>query len=124
MTQEGLNFINTSLESLGIPYQFMLWKSSPASTYWTGEYNETTAINEDGMEESNFILTGVTNKSFTKLEETKEKIKNYFTYEGHTHIFESGSAIAVMYSEAYPVPSVDEGVHKIQITLNIKEWRV
>lgn len=124
MTIEGLGFLNTCLEGLKIPYQFMEWTSDVPDTYWVGEYTEVEPSNEDGMEESDFILTGTTNKKFLELEKTKELLKNHFTKEGKTFTLDSGSAIAVMYSNSYPVPSVDEGVHRMQVTLKIKEWRI
>ena len=49
---------------------------------------------------------------------------NYLGTDGKTIIMESGSALVLSYSTAYPVPSVQEGIHRIQITLKVKEWRV
>ena len=60
MTVEGLNYVNNLMESLNIPYEFMEWTSDIPETYWIGEYQEIEPLNEDGMEECNFILTGNT----------------------------------------------------------------
>ena len=122
MTQEGLGFINSAMENLKIPYQFMSWKSKVPDTYFVGEYTEVPSDSEAGYEETDFNITGTTKESFTKLEEVKKQIKQFFTSEGITKIFENGSSIAVMYSNSYPIPSVEEGVHRIQITLKVKEW--
>lgn len=124
MTIEGLGFIDSCLDELKIPYQFMEWTSTPVpDTYWTGEYTEVESMNEDGSEESTFILTGMTNKKYFELESVKQKLKEYFTAYGKKAILESGSGIVVMYSDSFTVPSIQEGIHRLQVNLKIKEWR-
>lgn len=124
MTIEALGFINSCLDELKIPYQFMEWTSTPVpETYWTGEYTETESLNEDGSEESTFILTGTTKKKYFELESVKQKLKEYFTNYGKKAILDSGSGIVVMYSDSFPVPSIQEGIHRLQVNLKIKEWR-
>lgn len=125
MTIEGLGYVNSMLESLGIPYEFIQWNSpNVPNTYWVGEYIELESLNEDGMEETNFILTGTTNQKFIELETVKQKIKQYIGSEGKTAILDSGSGVAVLYVGSQPLPSVEYGVHRLQITMKIKEWRV
>lgn len=125
MTNEGLKYMNSLFESLDIPYEFGQWNSpNVPDTYWVGEYLEIEAMNEDGMEESNFILTGTTNQRFIDLESVKQTIKEYITNEGLTDILESGSGIAVLYSGSQQIPSVQDGVFRIQVNLRIKEWRI
>ena len=124
MTAEGLGYINSMFESLGIPYEFNRWNSpNVPDTYWVGEYIETESLYEDGEEETTFILTGTTNQKFIDLETVKQTIKNHLG-NGKTTILESGSGIAVLYVSSQPVPSVDEGVFRLQITMRIKEWRI
>lgn len=124
MTTEGLGFINSCLEKLGIPYEFMDWTSTPIpETYWVGEYTEIESMNEDGYEESTFILTGTTKRKFIDLESVKEKLKESFPSDGRTAILDSGSGIAIFYSDSFPVPSIEEGIRRLQINLRIKEWR-
>lgn len=124
MTIEGLNYINHMIESLGIPYEFMQWNTPGVSgTYWVGEYIDVGAVHEDGMEECKFLLTGTTNQKYLDLEEVKEKLKKHIGHEGITAILDSGSGVAVLYSGADPLPSVEYGIHRLQITLTVKEWR-
>ena len=123
MTVEGLAYLNSCLVGLGIPYEFMEWTSNVPHTYFVGEYTEVPNPNEDGMEETNFLITGTTNKAFIELENVKQTIKEYFTNEGLTEILENGSGIAVMYDTSFALPSVEKGVHRIQINLLITEWR-
>lgn len=124
MTIEGLGFVNSLFESLGIPYEFMQWNSSNVpNTYWVGEYIENESVNEDGLEQASFILTGTTNQKFLELETVKQQLKDRIGNEGMTAILESGSAIAVSLADSQSLPSVENGVHRLQITLNVREWR-
>lgn len=120
MTLESLKYINSWLSGLGIPYAFMQWKDAVPDTYFIGEYQEVESMNEDGMTESDFIIMGNTNTNFYDLEKVKQKLSE----ADHTVILPNGNGLAVMYSNSYPVPSVEQGVYRIQITLKIKEWKV
>lgn len=123
MTTEALQFINDSLESLNIPYEFMGWTKDLSFPYFTGEYTEIESLDEDGMEQGTFLLTGTTKNGYLELEEIKDKIKDFFPTEGRTAILDSGSGIAVSYSTSLPIPSGEQGLQRIQINLSIKEWR-
>lgn len=124
MTIEGLGYINNLLTELNIPYEFMEWTSDIPETFWIGEYQEIESLNEDGMEECSFILTGNTKGTFLNLEKVKEQLKDLLGCDVITDIMESGSAIAIMYDNSSTVPSVEFGVHRLQIMLRIKEWKV
>lgn len=123
MTIEGLKFVNSCLDDLKIPFEFMEWTASKIpDPYWVTEYTEVESMDEDGMEETAFILTGTTKKKYFELEKVKELLKDTF-WNGLTAVLDNGQGIAINYGEAYPIPSIDEGVHRIQITLKIKEWK-
>ncbi len=125
MTIEGLGYLNSMFESLGIPYEFIQWKSpNVPDTYWVGDYVEVESLNEDGLEESDFMLIGTTNQNFVVLERVKEAIKQHLGNEGLTAILDSGSGIAVLYVGSQQLPSVEDGVYRLQITIRTKEWRV
>lgn len=125
MTVEGLGFLNESFESLGIPYEFMEWTDEIIpDTYFVGQYTETASLDEDGQIESDFFLTGTTKNKYLELEKVKEQIREYFGSDGLTEILPCGTGIAVAYDLAYPIPSIEEGIHRIQITLKVKEWSV
>lgn len=80
MQPETLEYIKNGMESIGVPYEFMQYGSEISETefYFSGEYNETGVLTEDGQEETNFILTGTGRCSFLDLENAKKKIKNLF----------------------------------------------
>lgn len=124
MTIEALNYIDKCMEELEIPYEYMEWNSEFAFPYFVGEYSEIESISEDGKEEGTLIITGTTDEGYLALETIKEKLKRYFPYYGRTAILENGSGIVVSYSSSFPVPTGVQGLERIQINLNVTEWRV
>lgn len=125
MSKEALNIIAGAMKELAINYSFMEWKGKPVYPYFVGEYQEVEPYNEDGMQETAFILSGFSRETWLQLEEEKEKIKNHFNkVSGKTVIADNGAAVAVFYSNSLVVPTGDEELKKIQINLTIKEWSV
>ena len=125
MSIEAIEIIKTSLASLGINYEFATWTKALVYPYFVGEYQETEPMTEDGLQESTFILTGFTRGKWLELEEAKETIENYFNAtSGNVVIAESGSAVAIFYANSLIIPTGDAELKKIQINLNIKEWKV
>lgn len=123
MTVEALQYINDCMESLSIPYEFMQWTKDLSFPYFIGEYTEVEPLDESGKEQGTLMLTGTTNKNYLSLESIKEKLKEYFPYDGRTAILDNGSGIAVSFSTAFPVPTGEQEMFRIQINLNIQEWR-
>lgn len=122
MTQETLKFIADGMSELKLNYSFMEMVN-PSYPYFVGEYSESEVISEDGRSESTFILNGFTRETWLELEQAKALIQNYFPETGITAITES-CGIAVSYSNAYPVQTGDAELKRIQINLNVKEWKV
>lgn len=123
MTIETLQYINDCMEFLSIPYEFMQWTKDLSFPYFIGEYTEVEPLDESGKEQGTLMLTGTTNTNYLSLESIKEKLKEYFPYYGRTAILDSASGIAVSFSTAFPVPTGEQGLFRIQINLNIQEWR-
>ena len=123
MSISALKFISKKLERLKIPYAFEEWTANEVpDPYFVGEYNEveSTEREENGYQETTFILTG-TGRKWLGLEQAKEIIENNIT---ETAILPNGNGIAVFYSNSFPVPTGDAELKRIQINLTIKEWRV
>nr|DAO70749.1 MAG TPA: hypothetical protein [Caudoviricetes sp.] len=123
MSISALKFISEKLERLKIPYAFEEWTANEVpDPYFVGEYNEveSTEREENGYQETTFILTG-TGRKWLGLEQAKEIIENNIT---ETAILPNGNGIAVFYSNSFPVPTGDAELKRIQINLTIKEWRV
>ena len=124
MTSEPLKLISDGMAALGLNYAFERWKDEPKYPYFTGEYLEEESTSEDGMQQCDFILTGITRGSWLDLEAAKEKIENYFYRDGRTAIASNGNAVVVFYSRSDVIPSGDEELKKIEIRLKAKEWKV
>lgn len=126
MSIEALNIITNALvKELKLHYEFGTWTKKGIYPYWVGEYQDIEPMNEDGMQETTFILTGFTRGKWIELVEAKEAIENYFNkVYGKTVIVESGSAVAVFYSDSLIIPTGDAELKKMQINLSIKEWKV
>lgn len=125
MSIAALKIISDSLQSLGINYEFGVWTSKVVYPYFVGEYQEIEPLNEDGMQETTFLLTGFSRDSWLQLEEAKEKIENHFNkVGGKTVIAENKSAVAIFYAGSLIIPTGDAELKKIQINLTIKEWSV
>ena len=127
MTTAVLKFIKEAMDLAGIHYEFMEFTSSVTSlqSYWVGSYSEVAQLAEDGMQETQFILTGTGKTSWLELEEQKDKIEKLFPpTEGRTAILDNGSGIAVFYGNAFPVPTGDGFLKRLQVNLTVKEWKV
>lgn len=121
---DKLGFINKQMDLLSIPYEFgETWTSKVKHPYFTGEITEDPSITEDGAEQSTLILNGFHRGKYIVLETAKEKIKKHFHpiygLRGET---DSG-AIAVFFDGAFPVPTGEAELKRIQINLKIKEWK-
>lgn len=123
-----LKVIADEMDALGINYDFEEWKGKPKYPYVTGEYQEIESLDEDGEQETQFILNvfarGIT--AHGDLEEVKNKIKKHFpAIGGRLATTESGSRVAIFYANTLGnIPTGDADLKKIQINLKIKEWSV
>ena len=129
MSKAVLKTIKESMKGIGINYQFKKWKGHPEYPYFVGSYQEVPAANEDGMQETSFILAGFARSDgnvdgVLQLEEAKETIKNYFN-KGKVVTTDSGSVVAIFYANTFgDLPTGDAELEKIEINLTIKEWSV
>ena len=122
MSIEALKFINDKLDENNINYEFMQWTKDIVYPYFVGEYQEAESINEDGLQESTFILSGFSKGSWIGLEQEKEKIEKIFN--SLAVILPNGNGMAVFYSGSLVIPTGDEKLKRIQINLQVKEWKV
>ena len=125
MKIETLQFINDSLQTAGIPYEFGEWTANTVpSPYFVGEYEEIEPNTEDGLQEISFLLTGFTRGPWLELEQAKTTIEKLFSKTiGKTAILNS-VGIAVYYDCALIVPTGDAELKRMEIRLTIKEWSV
>lgn len=123
MSIAALAYIENLMQSMGIPYAFMEWSEKPPDDYFVGQYieNPSTTLEENGHQETTFILRGFTGGSWLNLEAYKEKIERNIT---KTAILDDGTGIAVFYDSAMVVPTGVAGWKSIKINLKIQEWKV
>lgn len=121
MNTETLSYINTLLKESGLHYSFVRWNGELVFPYWIGEYSEVDSIYEDGMVETDFILTGTTEESWFTLQQEKEKIEKLF--RDRTTILESGIGLSISFERSLIVPTESDTLKRIQINLSVKEWR-
>lgn len=126
MTIEALAFINDTLNDAGIEYEFGQWSSnSIPSLYFVGEFTDIESLNEDGLQETSFLITGTTHGSWLELIEAKEKIEELFpSGSGKIVMLDNGSSLAIYFGTAIVVPTDTMELKRIQINLTIKEWKV
>lgn len=121
---EVLQVITEIMEALGLPYAFMLYSETPLPPlYFVGEYSEIAGTTEDGLQEATFHLTGYTKGTWLELEQAREKIQRYFC-NGYTAVTEGGTGLAISYANTLPLPTSDAEIKRIQVNLNVKEWKV
>ena len=124
MTKDALKVIKDAMADLGIVYSFMEYKGNEYP-YFVGEYTESPQPNEDGLQETTFILSGFSRGTWLELEEAKEKIKDHYNKVcGRVAIADNGSAVAIFYASSLIIPTGDAELKKIQINLEVKEWSV
>lgn len=127
MTYHGLETIKNAMAVLKLEYGFCSYGKSPVVyPYFVGEYTETESVNEDGQQESTFMLTGFARgvDGWEKLEQAKKAIADYFPREGRAFRAEDGAIAVIMYGYSFPVPKEDAALKSIQINLTVKEWSV
>lgn len=121
-----LKTIDTEMNALKINYEYAEWTTEPAYPYVVGEYQEVESLNEDGEQETQFILTawarGIT--ATEDLEKVKNKIKKHFPkVGGRLATTDEGSRVAIFYANTLGnLPTGDAELKKIQINLLVKEW--
>ena len=126
MSKQILKVVSEAMTALNLEYGFGVYSGDPVVyPYFVGEYTEEEAMNEDGLQETTFLLNGFSRDSWLTLENAKERIENYFhKVGGKTVMADDGSAVAVFYANSLIVPTGDAELKRIQINLHCKEWSV
>lgn len=129
MSKMVLQVISDGMKFLGLEYGLGSYSGNAAGKkvypYFVGEYTESETDTESGLQESTFLLTGFSRGTWLSLEDAVDSIRSYFNrISGKTVIADNGSAVAVFYSTAMIVPTGDAELKRIQINLDVKEWKV
>lgn len=118
-----LGILNQELNDMGVPYEFMEWTSAVTYPYWIGELSEVPITTEDGYKESTVILTGTTKGTWMELEQTRNEIEKRFHPISGLHKSTADGVVAFFYENSFRVPTGEADLKRIQINLNVKEWR-
>ena len=119
-----LEIIASAMNDVGLSYAFGEWAGEPADPYWVGEYTESPATDESGLQEATFMLTGTTRGTWTRLEEQRNLIEKAFPPVGGVHHITREGGVAVFYATAMPVPTDVAELKRMQVNLDIGKWKV
>lgn len=118
-----LGVVNTELNSIGVPYEYMRWTSDIVYPYFIGECSETTTDTEDGYKEYTLMVTGTTKGAWLELEQYRAKIEDHFpSVYGLRKSTDSGTVV-IFYENSFPVDTGEADLKRIQINLHIKMWK-
>lgn len=118
-----LGIVQTEMENMGIPYEFMRYTSPVNGRYWIGEWSESPVTAEDGSRHGTMLLTGTTRANWLELYQDREKIENRFpSVYGLRKSTENGTAV-FYYGNTFPVDTGEENLKRIQINVDVYEWR-
>lgn len=126
MSINVLTVVNNAMTNAGLNYEFDVWKSKPAYPYWVGEYQEIEPLYENGLVEGTFLLSGFTRGKRLQLEIEKDRIqKEIFPLAGGRIVtMEDGSVVTIFYAGASVIPTDDDELKRIEVSLTVKEWKV
>ena len=114
-----LKIINNEMQNLNIPYTYDGWDKELELPQFIGELSEVPTLDEDGLSEYTFILTGYAVKEDVDyLCSVAKRLK--LRYKPSCIV----DGIAIIYNNVIPVETNADGLKQIQITLKIKEWSV
>lgn len=115
-----LGFISDQLDQLGIPYEFDEWTGEISYPYFVGSFNETEHRLEDGYTGGVFTLDGWSRGSKLPLAEINDKLKKVFE---DLRAVQEGTAFFITYWNGLMIPTGEEDLFRITITLNTNEWK-
>lgn len=115
-----LGFISDQLDQLGVPYEFGEWTGEISYPYFVGSFNETEHRLEDGYTGGVFTLDGWSRGSKLPLAEINDKLKKAFE---DLRAVQEGTAFFITYWNGLMIPTGEEDLFRITITLNTKKLR-
>lgn len=117
-----LGALDKLLTDNGINYTLDLANDVVNFPFWEGDYQEIDSSYEQGYHEYVFTLTGTNKGTYSRLIKDLDIIRKITM--NHTEMLESGHGIAFYYEHMQMIPSQDEQIKRMEITLTIKEWSV
>ena len=121
--EEVLKIVKEELTDISVPYEYMMWTSSVNGAYFVGELSETPVDTEDGLKLYTLLLTGTTRGTWLELEQYRQKIEGHFPAVYGLRKSTANGAAVFYYSHSFPVPTGEAELKRIEIYIDIKEWR-
>ncbi len=115
-----LSFIGGKLEEAGIPYEYGEWTQAVSYPYFVGSFMESDYRFEDGCTVGTFTLDGWSRGAKVVLAEASDRIKAVFQ---NLQQIQGNSLFYVRFGGSLPVPTGEEGLFKVTITLFTYEWK-
>ena len=117
---ELLQMIGEKLEVAGIPYEYEEWTQPVSYPYFVGSFMESDYRYEDGCTAGTFTLDGWSRGAKLALLEASDKIKTIFQ---DLQEIREDRLFHVRYGGALPVPTGEDELFKVTITLFTYEWK-
>lgn len=117
---EVLAFINSKLEANNIPYEYGIWTKKVIYPYCVGSFTETDYHFEDERSTGVFTLDCWSRDSIISLTQIADKVKVLFD---DLQTIEGDYLFHIRYGGATPIPSGEQGLYKLSITLHTKSWK-
>jgi len=108
--------INTTMDALGIPYEYWEWTSRVPKTYFTGEWSQQGTDPEAREVRGTFTLVGHSYEGLEALEVYQKLIYDHYK-DGV-----NGEGYAVYHDGYIDVPTDLEGFYRIEIYLDCMKW--
>lgn len=123
--KDVIAWMSDQLNSNGVPYEFETWTDTIKYPYFVGDYDETPGMDEDGLSDSLFRVTGFTRHAWSDLYAVDEQLQKLFPKVGGKRmILDDGSGIIAFYDSSAPIPTGEEDLKKLEIRIAIKFWKV
>lgn len=115
-----LGLVAEQLDQIGVPYEFGEWTGAVTYPYFVGSFNETEHRLEDGYTGGTFTLDGWARGAKLPLAEANDKIKKTFE---DLRAVQDGTAFFITFGNSLMLPTGEEDLFRITITLNTNEWK-
>ncbi len=118
---ELLKTIAEEMTKLDINYDFMTWKQTPVPyPYSVGQYFIEDYSEESHTLEAEFLITAWDrNKSYMRLVELDEKLKNHFR---DFRKISNKTGMSIVYKSSYPEYDDDDELKKLEVRLEVVLW--
>lgn len=115
-----LGFIGNKLDKAAIPYEYGEWTSTVKYPYFVGSYTETDYRYEDNCTVGTFTLDGWSRNGMIDLITISDNIKGIFA---DLQEVQEGTLFFIRFGGAMPIPTGEQDLYRIQITLYAYEWK-